>query len=94
MNITISNTQKQDTLTLLLTATLHPSQKIIGKNKAELDFIHREKEYLRALCYYITDSNFVNIVFCDNSNTYLEEFDHIKSLAKKFGKKIEFLMFQ
>jgi hypothetical protein len=24
----------------------------------------------------------------------LEEFDHIKSLAKKFGKKIEFLMFQ
>jgi hypothetical protein len=49
-----------------------------------LAFDHREKEYLRALIYYITESYFDDIVFCDNSNTYLKDFDYLKDLAKRF----------
>jgi hypothetical protein len=33
-------------------------------------------------------------VFCDNSNTYLKDFDYLKDLAKRFWKRLEFLIFQ
>jgi hypothetical protein len=79
---------------LLLTSTISPHQNIQNKSSQDLDTNRRKQDYLRALIYYITQSDFDEIVFCENSNTYLKEFDDVKKIAEIFGKKIEFLIFQ
>jgi hypothetical protein len=60
---------------LLLTSTITPNVSIKNKSSQELDVNSRVKDYLRALVYYITQSDFDAIVFCDNSNTYLPNHD-------------------
>lgn len=79
--------------TLLLTWTIIPSSKIENKSANDLNIENRKKDYLRALLCYITQSNFENIIFCENSNTYLEEFENIKNIAKTFNKNLEILTF-
>lgn len=79
---------------LLLTWTITPSQKIENKSAQDLNIENRKKDYIRALVYYITQSDFDNIVFCENSNTDLDEYSIIKELANLFWKKIELLSFQ
>ena len=54
---------------------------------------NRKKDYIRALLYYITQSNFDNIVFCENSNANLEEFVNVINIAKIFNKNLEILIF-
>lgn len=80
--------------TLLLTGTIKPSQKIIWKNLNQLNYKNRQKDYIRALVYYITQSDFENIVFCDNSNTDIDNDNLIKNLASLFWKNIELIKFQ
>lgn len=81
------------TNTLLLTGTITPSSKIENKSTNDLNIENRKKDYIRALLYYITQSHFENIVFCENSNTDIEEFKSIKNIAKKFNKNLEILTF-
>lgn len=79
---------------LLLTWTVKPTAKIKCKTPAELDFSKRKKEYLRGILYYIVESNFTKIVFCENSNTFLNEYETLKEIANSFDKKLEILTFQ
>ncbi len=79
--------------TLLLTWTITPNQYIENKSANDLNIENRKKDYIRALLYYITQSNFSHIIFCENSNTYLEEFESIKNIAKTFNKNLEILTF-
>lgn len=81
------------TNTLLLTSTIIPSTKIANKSENDLNIEIRKRDYIRALLYYITQSNFDNIIFCENSNTNLKDFEEIKKIAKSHNKKLEILVF-
>jgi hypothetical protein len=79
--------------TLLLTWTLFPDSNVKNKTKIDLNPEYRKKDYLRAILHYITQSNFTDIVFCENSNADLAEFENIKIIAKIFNKNLEILTF-
>ncbi len=79
--------------TLLLTWTIAPSLQIENKSSHDLNMDKRKKDYLRAIIYYITQSNFDAIIFCDNSNTVLLEYDVLEQLAKRYNKQLEILSF-
>lgn len=80
--------------TLLLTWTIRPSKKNISKSQNDLDFSIREKKYIDAIIYYITQSNFDNIIFCENSNYPFTIRQSIKRIANIYKKKVELLQFE
>lgn len=57
------------------------------------DCQERLKQYVDSILFYINDTNFVNIVFCDNSNYRYSDLDMLVSAATQKGKKLEWLTF-
>lgn len=80
--------------TLVLTATITPLSSIENKSSLDLNVDKRKKDYIRSLLYYISQSNFDNIIFCENSSTNIPEFEALKTLACTFEKNLEILLFQ
>lgn len=81
--------------TLLLTWTISPNKKIINQwyKSTSLNPEQRYFEYLDAIIYYISQSNFQNIVFCENSNYLFKDLSLINGLCKIYNKKFELLQF-
>lgn len=83
--------------TLLLTGTIEPHREIrdIGYASASLDPNIRLQHYIRALIYYISESDFQFFVFCENSCYSIEkEKNLVQEVADLYGKDIEFLQFK
>ena len=80
---------------LILTWTISPS-KTQGYKSASITTEIREKQYLKSLIFYITQSDFWKIVFCENSNYKFNKstLDNLIYLSKYFGKEIELLHFK
>ena len=78
--------------TLLLTSAIDVNIEIPWHKRKDINI--RVKDYIKALTFYITHSDFTEIVFCDGSNYCLKDFDFIFSLAQIFEKKLELLSFQ
>lgn len=92
--LNINKTMNQHTL--LLTWTIFPSTWIKKFNyKNSLDPQKRLKEYENSIKYYITESFFDKIVFCENSNYSCEGWKHkMYKFAKENWKELEILQFQ
>lgn len=82
--------------TLLLTWTIAPNNWITKFNyKNSLDPQKRLKEYENSIKYYIEDSLFEEIVFCENSNYNCEDWKiKMWKFAKDKNKTLEILQFQ
>lgn len=79
---------------LILSSTIKPSDSIPFLELKSVE--ERIKQYLKALIFYITETEIENIIFCDNSNfsdglNLISEVGYNLSLA--FGKKFEILSF-
>lgn len=79
--------------TLLLTWTIKPSLKTLWKNSSDLDFLEREKSYIKAIVFYITQSDFDQIIFWENSWYNISIWSCLEALANKYNKKIEIIQF-
>lgn len=85
--------------TLLLTWTIKPNndRKHISTVLSDKNFFdpeYRLKDYISTILYYITQSDFDNIVFCENSNYEIKNIGDIQNTAKLFNKKFELLQFE
>lgn len=80
--------------TLLLTGTIKPNKEIV-----KIWYTHninseiRYKTYLDNIIFYLTKTNFSNIVFCENSNYPIKDIKLLEDTAFKYNKKIEILQF-
>lgn len=83
--------------TLLLTWTIKPDSTLISQwyTSSTLNADERYFQYIDTLLYYITQSNFANIVFCENSNSSLKEeyIDMLHKLSIRYNKNLELLYF-
>lgn len=83
--------------TLLLTWTIKPNEKVLKQwyNSFTINHKKRLKEYINSIIFYISQSDFNNIVFCENSNYNIPEKDLIilRDLSQYYNKKIELLQF-
>ena len=76
---------------LIITACIQPNMNqryLVLKDVSERLF-----QYLSCIEYYIAESPFCNIVFCDNSNYSIIERDALVHKAKLKGKNLEMLSF-
>lgn len=80
--------------TLLLTWTISPSKKQQYQSTSLSSDI-RKMQYLKSLIYYITQTSFTQIIFCENSNYEFNksEITNIEYLSKLFKKNVELLHF-
>ena len=75
--------------TLLLTWTIKPISEILSVNSyhsTSLDPEARYSQYIDTIIYYIVNSNFTHIVFCENSNYPIKDYPTILGLAKIYNK--------
>jgi hypothetical protein len=79
--------------TLLLTAKIKPDSSV-NRPADHLDPNIRYKRYMGTLLHYIWSSEFDRIVFCDSSGIEIPDKNLIDTIASKFNKKIERLLFQ
>jgi len=77
---------------VLLTWTIRPGN--FTETDNSIDPKIRNNWYTAWILYYITQSDFSHIVFCENSNMTLSQLDILYDLADQYGKKIEYLTFQ
>jgi len=80
--------------TLVLTWTISPSAKTLWKSKKELNTFVREKEYFDAIYYYLVESDFNTIIFCDNSNYNFQYKNILLKIAEDKWKNLELLKFE
>jgi hypothetical protein len=76
---------------LIITGTVSPSNDVYAlklKNQNE-----RMEQYISSIRYYILNTKIKNIIFCDNSNTYSNEIDNLKEIARTKNKNFEYLYF-
>ena len=76
---------------LIITACIQPNLNqgfLVLKNTEE-----RLRQYLACIEFYVKQSPFCNIVFCDNSNFPIEQETVLTEQAAKVGKKLEMLRF-
>ncbi len=76
---------------LIITACIQPN-----KNQRYLvlkDVSERLCQYISCIEFYISESPFYNIVFCDNSNYPIVNYDALIHKARLIGKNLEILSF-
>lgn len=83
--------------TLLLTWTINP-YKDIKKQwycSTSIEPKSRLSEYINTIIYYISNSNFTHIVFCENSNYSIphQDLEIINSICNYYNKYFELLQF-
>lgn len=80
--------------TLLMTWTIKPDPKVKKWYNWSIDPETRIKQYYKALDYYIKNSKFSNIVFCENSTFSYERFSPLKIECEQRWKKFEYITFK
>lgn len=82
---------KSQEMVLLITGCIKPeaNQKFL----VLVNYEERLKQYVESIKYYIKESVFHNIVFCENSGFEYEEIDSIIEMARKYYKNIEWISF-
>ena len=80
---------------LLMTWTISPSKDQIYESTSLSSDI-RKLQYLKSLIFYITQSNFNKIIFCENSDYKFNksETDILENLSKLYKKELELLHFK
>ena len=82
--------------TLLLTWTINPYKDIKAQwYPHKIDIKTRLSEYIDAIIYYISNSNFTHIIFCENSNYSIppQDLEIINSTCDYYNKDFELLQF-
>lgn len=77
---------------LIITGCVRPNIRqrfLVLKDEEE-----RLRQYIASVRFYISESPFTKIVFCDNSNYQYAEIDTLVKLAQSYGKEFEWLAFQ
>ena len=77
--------------TILLTATIAPSSKVNNLKVTDIDI--RYKQYITNIIKYMMIPEVKNIIFCENSNYTILDYDMLLQLAKYYNKNLEFLQF-
>ena len=84
--------------TVLLTGTIKPNIKIRGWKywyKWSIDVNERIMDYYISILFYITYSDFKNIVFCENSNYNFDtQITSLKKIAETCNKNLEIIQFK
>lgn len=75
---------------LIITACINPNENV--NNLVLRDSNTRFKQYMECLEYFIKDSIFDKIIFCDNSNATFDT-DYYYNLVQKQKKKLEIISF-
>ncbi len=79
---------------LLLTGTIAPKSAALVKTGKDADPDFRKRQYVRAILFYLTQTPFEKVVFCENSNfDFSRETASIASIAQAYGKEFEYLSF-
>lgn len=79
---------------LLLTGTIAPKSGALVKTGKDVDPDFRKRQYVRAILFYLTQTPFAKVVFCENSNfDFSRETAAIESIAQAYGKEFEYLSF-
>lgn len=81
-----------DDVVLIITGCIKPNQEqrfLVLKDEHE-----RLQQYVSSIRFYITDSPFTKITFCDNSNYAYPHINELETLAQKYNKVFEWLSFQ
>lgn len=81
-----------DEVVLIITGCIRPNQNqrfLVLKDDNE-----RLQQYVSSICFYITNSPFTKIVFCDNSNYPYKQKAELVELAQSQGKIFEWLAFE
>ncbi|MDR3169919.1 MAG: hypothetical protein LBU27_09635 [Candidatus Peribacteria bacterium] len=76
----------------LLTSAITINKEIVGHKKISEN--ERLQQYVNALIFYITQSNFDVLIFCDGTNYDINQLQFLSNLANLYGKQVEFLSFQ
>ena len=79
-------------MVLILTATVHPAEGVF--NLSVKDKEERCRQYKQALKYYIENVPGIKVVFCDNSDMNVSEFDDVIKLGQKSDCQLEILTFE
>ncbi len=79
--------------TLLLTWTIAPHKNITWYKSTTLVPKERYNEYIQTIIFYITQSDFAQIVFCENSNACFHNLELVQELCKIYNKTFELLQF-
>ena len=80
-----------DDVVLIITACIQPNQN--QRYLALKDVSERLRQYVACIEYYISDSPFYHIVFCDNSDYNIPETSALIQSARDKGKNLEMLRF-
>ena len=84
--------KRYQNMCLIITGTIVPNDNIYCLNLKNSE--ERLRQYLNSLEFYINNSQLNNIVFCDNSNTFVKKIASLEKLARKQNKNFEYLFFQ
>lgn len=77
--------------TVLLTGTIAPKSNVPLLKVT--DPLTRYAQYKETIVKYIQDSNFDQIIFCENSGYKIPDQEFLYTTAKKYKKNIEILQF-
>jgi len=80
---------KNKDIVLLITGCISPDSFV--PVLALKDPVERRRQYIKSIKYYIQNTFFKNIVYCDNSGAVADE--ELKFLADKYQKNFEWLSF-
>lgn len=83
---------KKEKIILIITGCINPNPNqgwLVLKNVDE-----RLKQYVESIIFYIENSPFKGIVFCDNSNYVCDKITYLEDLANENGKAFEWLGFK
>lgn len=81
---------KNKEICLIITGCISP----VKQNYLVLTNVNeRLKQYIKSIRYYIEETDFQKIIFCDNSNYNYDHKDDIYNIARSKGKKFEWLSF-
>lgn len=77
---------------IIITGTILPS--VDSKYLSDKNPISRYTQYVKNICRFITETSIDNIIFCENSNYLISNYDDIINIAKLYNKKLEILQFK
>lgn len=81
-----------DNSALLITGCVFPDNK--QRFLVLTDHKERYRQYIDSIKFYILNSDFKNIIFCDNSKCMYDKTSKLYELAEKNGKKFEWISFE
>lgn len=80
---------KREDIVLVITGCMRPNYQTPNVFLSSYD--ERRKQYISSIRFYIENTFFLNIVYCDNSGEKKD--NELENIAKKLGKNFEWLSF-